>query len=91
MICEWCEVSHATHATNTVYWELPDGRKVICITETPCVRCTACGMEYQTEETTRAIEDQLFLIDTNELNKQLTYKELMYKERILKRNYFNFS
>jgi uncharacterized YokU family protein len=48
-------------------------------------------MEYQTEETVKKIEDQLFLINTKQLEKQLTYAELMAKPRLLKRNYFDFS
>ncbi|MFX3623209.1 MAG: YokU family protein [Ectobacillus sp.] len=90
-VCEWCSSENARESSNTVFWELPDGTKTITITETPCVSCGDCGMEYQTDETVKGIEDQLFLINTKQLGKQLTYKELMEKPRLLKRNYFDFS
>ena len=41
------------------------------------------------DETTKEIEDQLFLIDTKQLGKQTTYDELMKMKRVLKRNYFD--
>ena len=58
---------------NTVYWELPDGTKAIEIQETPCISCSSCGMDYQSDQTVK-IEDQLFLIYTKDLPKQLTYE-----------------
>jgi uncharacterized YokU family protein len=48
-------------------------------------------MEYQEDETTKEIEDQLFLISTKNLENKLTYTALMDKPRLLKRNYFDFS
>ncbi|MBO9129304.1 YokU family protein [Bacillus sp. 165] len=89
--CEWCDSENARYSNNTVFWELPDGTKTVGITDTPCVCCDACGMEYQTEETVKEIEDQLFLINTKQLEKQLSYVELMEKPRLLKRNYFDFT
>lgn len=59
-----CESEEAVDGHNTVFWELPDGTKMLGITETPCVCCDECVMEYQTEETVKKIEDQLFLINT---------------------------
>jgi len=48
-------------------------------------------MTYQTELITKEIEDQLFLIDTKKLGKVVTFEELMAQQRLLKRNYFDFS
>ncbi|MBL2480618.1 YokU family protein, partial [Klebsiella pneumoniae] len=48
------------------------------------------GMDYQSDQTVKEIEDQLFLIYTKDLPKQLTYEELMGRPRLLKRNYFDF-
>lgn len=48
------------------------------------------GMDYQSDHTVKEIEDQLFLIYTKDLPKQLTYEELMGRPRLLKRNYFDF-
>lgn len=88
--CEWCGKNQAILDVNTVYWELPDGTKAIQITNTPCMKCKHCGMEYQEEEVIKKIEDQLFLIDTKLLDKTVSYEKLMEMERILKRNYFDF-
>lgn len=91
MKCNWCESLKATSSSGTVYWELPDGTKAVTITETPSVTCEDCGMEYQEDSVVKEIEDQLFLINTKELESELSYKELMGKPRLLKRNYFDFS
>ncbi|EHA30683.1 hypothetical protein BSSC8_22680 [Bacillus subtilis subsp. subtilis str. SC-8] len=48
-------------------------------------------MTYQEENTVKEIEDQLLLIQTKKLPESLTYQQLMETERILKRNYFDFS
>ncbi|KMY44425.1 hypothetical protein AC622_09325 [Bacillus sp. FJAT-27916] len=90
-ICLWCEEAGASLITDTVYWELPDGTNTVQITEVPSISCAKCGMIYQTDEQVKEIEDQLFLIDTKELEKSLTFQELMEKKRLLKRNYFDFS
>ncbi len=90
MKCEWCETDGAEEVNTTVYWELPDGTRAIEITETPGISCSACGMEYQADETVRELEDQLFLVDTSKIDKTIVYKELMELPRFLKRNYFNF-
>lgn len=91
MKCEWCDAMNATETHNTVYWEVPDGTKAVQINETPCISCRVCGMEYQEEQVIKQIEDQLLLIDTKQLPKQLTYEELLSRPRLLKRNYFDFS
>lgn len=91
MICNWCESPKATASTGTVYWELPDGTKAVTITNTPSIVCGGCGMEYQEDSTVKEIEDQLFLINTRELEAELSYEKLMGKPRLLKRNYFDFS
>lgn len=88
--CEWCEKLHASEITCTVYWELPDGSRAIEITETPGMKCTSCGMEYQTEATIEALEDQLLLVDTKRIGNGISYDELMALPRFLKRNYFKF-
>ncbi|MFI8707168.1 YokU family protein [Bacillus sp. NPDC077411] len=90
MRCMWCEGEEAIESVNTVYWELPDGTQTITIEETPCIACSTCGMHYQSEAIVKEIEDQLFLIYTKDLPKQVTYTELMERPRLLKRNYFDF-
>lgn len=90
MKCEWCEDSVAEEITCTVFWELPDGSRAIEIHGTPGMKCTSCGMEYQTEVTIEALEDQLLLIDTKKINKEIEYEELMAQPKLLKRNYFKF-
>ncbi|AUZ26767.1 YokU family protein [Bacillus subtilis] len=89
--CEWCGELEAVPGWNTVYWELPDGTRAIELTDTPAMVCAFCGMTYQEETTIKEIEDQLLLIQTKKLPDSLTYQQLMETERILKRNYFDFS
>ncbi|AEP86997.1 MULTISPECIES: YokU family protein [Bacillus] len=89
--CEWCGELEAVSGRNTVYWELPDGTRAIELTDTPAMVCASCGMTYQEEATIKEIEDQLLLIQTKKLPESLTYQQLMETERILKRNYFDFS
>ncbi|MEH7119969.1 YokU family protein [Neobacillus vireti] len=91
MVCQWCESNSTSETSNTVYWELPDGTKVIEIHNTPTIHCLECGMNYQTDRTVKEIEDQLYLIDTSMLVKSMTYETLMAAPRLLKRNYFDFS
>ena len=88
--CEWCG-GNASKGENSVYWELPDGSRVVEITETPTVICTACDMAYQKDDVTKEIENQLFLVDTKLIGKSISFKELMKLPRLLKRNYFDFS
>ncbi|MEW9051117.1 MAG: YokU family protein [Neobacillus sp.] len=90
MKCDWCK-GKASIGENTVYWELPDGTRAVEITATPAVNCMECGMVYQTDEVTKEIEDQLFLVDTKKIGNIITFKELMDLPRLLKRNYFDFS
>jgi uncharacterized YokU family protein len=90
LVCEWCG-SAAKNGENIVYWELPDGTRAIQIIETPAVVCDDCNMVYQTDEITKEIENQLFLIDTKKIGNSISYKELMSLPRLLKRNYFDFS
>ena len=89
--CEWCSSMNVKAVTDKVYWELPDGSRAIQIDQTPAVHCLECEMTYQTELITKEIEDQLFLINTKNLNKVITFEELMAQPRLLKRNYFDFS
>lgn len=89
-VCGWCG-SSATTGADTVYWELPDGSRAIQITKTPAVICTNCQMVYQSDEVTKEIEDQLFLVDTKKIGKTISYEDLMALPRLLKRNYFDFS
>jgi uncharacterized YokU family protein len=88
--CEWCGSKEIEESENTVYWELPDGSGAITITNTPCIICLACEMNYQQESIIELIEEQLILIDTGKLNSVLTYQQLMGTPKWLKRNYFNF-
>jgi uncharacterized YokU family protein len=89
--CEWCSNQKASACQATVYWELPDGTRAIEIKDTPAFACSSCGMTYQEEAVIGEIENQLFLVDAKKLPETLTYQELMQTERILKRNYFDFS
>jgi uncharacterized YokU family protein len=89
--CEWCESTHITSDTASVYWELPDGTRAIEISETPSITCHECSMTYQAEQVVREIEDQLYLIDCKQIGSKLDYKELMKIPRLLKKNYFDFS
>lgn len=89
--CAWCESEHIAETKASVYWELPDGTRAIEIKETPSIRCHDCEMEYQWDEQVKEIEDQLFLIDTKTIDKEISFNELMAKPRLLKRNYFDFS
>jgi uncharacterized YokU family protein len=89
--CQWCESVNTVETIHTVYWELPGGTKAIEITETPCIQCLDCGIAYQTDAIVGAIEEQLFLIDTQVLKKTITYQQLLKQPRLLKRNYFDFS
>lgn len=90
MKCEWCESANVINITCTVFWELPDGTRAIEITDTPGVKCTSCGMEYQDEKIIEELEDQLFLIDTKKVDKVISFHSLMTMPRLLKRNYFKF-
>lgn len=90
MNCDWCDEPTVVEMTCTVYWDLPDGTRAIEITETPSIKCSSCGMEYQTEITIEALEDQLILIDTKKIGKTISYEELMAQPKLLKRNYFKF-
>jgi uncharacterized YokU family protein len=87
--CEWCG-GKAFEGEGTVYWELPDGTKAIEITATPAVICKGCDMVYQTDDVTKEIEDQLFLVDTRKISSSISFKELMEIPRLLKKNYFDF-
>jgi uncharacterized YokU family protein len=89
--CEWCNSENIQSVTEKVYWELPDGTKAIQINDTPAIHCLDCEIIYQTDVITKEIEDQLFLINTKNLNKVITFEELMAQPRLLKRNYFDFS
>jgi uncharacterized YokU family protein len=89
--CPGCEVGTLQSVTDTVFWELPDGTRAVEITDTPSFYCDNCQALFQSDETTKEIEDQLFLIDTKQLGKQTTYEELMKVKRVLKRNYFDFT
>jgi uncharacterized YokU family protein len=89
--CEWCSSENIESVTDKVYWELPDGTKAIQINDTPAIHCLDCEIIYQTDVITKEIEDQLFLINTKNLNKVITFEELMAQPRLLKRNYFDFS
>jgi uncharacterized YokU family protein len=89
--CAWCQSDNITLEQTNVYWELPDGTKAIEISETPSISCHDCHMEYQSDETVKEIENQLFIINTRLLGKSVSYQELMNMPKLLKRNYFDFS
>lgn len=88
--CIWCEQETIKEISDTVYWELPDGTNAIEIVSVPSFQCDGCHATYQADEIVKEIEDQLFLIDTKNIEKMISYDELMSKPRLLKRNYFNF-
>jgi uncharacterized YokU family protein len=88
--CEWCG-GKAFEGEGTVYWELPDGSRTIEIIATPTVICKECDMVYQTDKVTKEIEDQLFLVDTNNIGSSISFMELMELPRLLKKNFFDFS
>jgi uncharacterized YokU family protein len=90
MECLWCEEAAAKQTQEVAYWELPDGSRAIEIQNIPSIECTACGMIYQDEKVIEEIEDQMYLIDTSKLEKEVTYKKLMDQPRLLKKNYFKF-
>jgi len=71
--CEWCGSEQVNHESASVYWELPDGKRAIEITETPSVSCSECHLHYQKESIIKEIEDQLFLIDTKLLGKSTSF------------------
>ncbi|MGE6629716.1 YokU family protein [Bacillus sp. NPDC077027] len=89
--CDWCNEKKALAHLTTVYWELITGTQSIEITETPSFSCENCGMIYQTDEVVKEIEDQLILVDQTKLPQTISHKELMAMQRLLKRNYFDFS
>lgn len=89
--CAWCESNNIAEGRETVYWELPDGTRAIQINETPSTVCKDCNMVYQSEDLVKEIEDQLFLIDTKQIGKEISYAQLMEQPRLLKRNYFDFT
>ncbi|MEK4147674.1 MULTISPECIES: YokU family protein [Robertmurraya] len=89
--CAWCESNEVRTDEQSVYWELPDGTKAIEIRKTPTIVCRACGMVYQDESVVKEIEDQLYLINTKNLEDIITFKDLMEKPRLLKKNYFDFT
>ena len=88
--CPWCEKGKLASVNGTVYWELPDGTRAVEITETPSSHCESCDAFFQSDEIVKEIENQLFLIDSKQLEKQTTYDELLKMKRVLKRNYFDF-
>ncbi|MDQ0197641.1 YokU family protein [Neobacillus ginsengisoli] len=88
--CEWCHSTNLKRINSSVFWELPDGTRAIEITETPTFTCNDCTMSYQSEQTVKEIEDQLFLINCKLIEKTITFNELMKIPRVLKKNYFDF-
>ncbi|MBT2690239.1 YokU family protein [Bacillus sp. ISL-47] len=89
--CDWCESKNISDSRETVYWELPDGTRAIQISDTPSTVCRDCDMVYQSDDLVKEIDDQLFLIDTKKIGKEISYAKLMEQPRLLKRNYFDFT
>ncbi|MFE8702085.1 YokU family protein [Cytobacillus sp. FJAT-54145] len=89
--CQWCDSNDIKTGTNEVYWELPDGSRAIEIRDTPTIFCDSCNIIYQNESIVKEIEDQLLLVDTNKIEKTISFSELMEIPRFLKKNYFDFS
>jgi uncharacterized YokU family protein len=91
MVCEWCDSEDIKSIKGSVFWELPDGTRAIEITETPTLSCNSCNMIYQSEQIVKDIENQLFLIDCRQIEKMISFEELMSLPRLLKKNYFDFT
>ncbi|WP_102274890.1 YokU family protein [Cytobacillus massiliigabonensis] len=89
--CAWCESQNISKGTDNVYWELPDGTRAIKIIDVPSTICHDCQMIYQSDLLVKEIEDQLFLINTNEIGTETSFSNLMAQPRLLKRNYFDFT
>lgn len=89
--CEWCNSTNVNLTSESVFWELPDGTRAIEIEATPTHHCLDCDMLYQSETIVKNIEDQLFLIDCKQIEKVISFEELMSRPRLLKKNYFDFS
>lgn len=89
--CEWCESQNISKVTYNVYWELPDGTRAIKISDVPSIVCNDCQMIYQSEVLVKEIEDQLYLINTNDIGAETSFTNLMTQPRLLKRNYFDFT
>jgi uncharacterized YokU family protein len=89
-ICEWCGGGKVVIGKDSVYWELPDGTRAIEITDTPTVSCQDCMLFYQEEAIVKEIENQLYLVDTKNIEKSISYEQLMQIPRLLKKNYFDF-
>lgn len=89
--CAWCESKNITHGADNVYWELPDGTRAIKISDVPSVKCQQCNMIYQADSLVKEIEDQLLLINTSIIGQEISYTTLMKQQRLLKRNYFDFT
>lgn len=90
-VCEWCDSQNIEYSTKSVFWELPDGTRVIEITETPTIICHDCQIYYQPDQIVEEVENQLLLVDTKKFGKSIKYQELMDQQRILKKNYFDFT
>ncbi|MEH6942118.1 YokU family protein [Bacillus sp. JJ722] len=86
----WCEQAGIREIEASVYWELPDGTKAIEIVAVPSYYCHNCQATYQTDQRVKEIENQLFIIDTKNIEKVISFQDLMNKPRLLKRNYFDF-
>ena len=89
--CEWCKSASVEQFADSVYWELPDGSRAIEIAAVPTFRCHDCDMIYQSEVIVKEIENQLYLIDCKQIGKVITFEELMKIQRLLKKNYFDFT
>lgn len=89
--CEWCDSTNVEQTADSVFWELPDGSRAIEITRTPTYCCRDCDMIYQSEVIVKEIENHLYLIDCKQIGKVITFEELMKIQRLLKKNYFDFS
>ncbi|MBT2664371.1 YokU family protein [Bacillus sp. ISL-4] len=89
--CPWCEKVKLATVKGTVYWELPDdGTRAVEIRETPSSHWESCDAFFQSDEIVKEIENQLFLIDSKQLEKQTKNSKLMNMKRLLKHNYFDF-
>jgi uncharacterized YokU family protein len=69
--CLWCEEGKLKSVNDTVLWELPDGTRAIEIIERPSFYCDSCQALFQSEETVKEIENQLFLIIRSNLRNKL--------------------
>lgn len=88
MQCKWCKSEKAVESLEPAYWELPDGTRAVEIKDVPSIHCPDCHIVYIEEDRIGELENHFMLIDTKKLGSSFTYKKLMDRPTLLKKNYF---